>query len=106
MGLGVGVTGNRRRERTSGAAVIASRTASTSFAELIPPDVLIQSLITGIPPNEYRPHIRALLEEAPLGLLADVAYELNDRGVTPPSKTWQKMREMALSLACFRPIWH
>lgn len=106
VGLSVGVTQNRHRERSAGAAAIASRTASTSFRDQIPPDALIQSLITGIPPTEYRPHIRALLEEAPLGLLADLAYQLNDRDGTPPSQTWQTMRQMALTLACIRPIWH
>lgn len=107
VGLGVGVLGHRRRpERTQSAATIASRSASTSFKELMPPDALVESLATGLPATEYRPHIRALLDEAPLGLLADLAYELHDRLGISPSQTWRKMRDMALSLACFRAIWH
>jgi hypothetical protein len=107
VGLGVGVLGHRRRpSRTGGALAIASRTASTSFRELLPPELLVQALTTGAAASEYVPHIRALLDEAPLGLLADVAYELHDRGGAPPSQTWQTMRQMALSLGCLRAVWH
>lgn len=107
VGLGLGVLGHRRDpQRTQGAAVIAARSASTSLTEPMPPDALIDSLARGLPATEYRPHIRAILEEVPLGLLADLAYELHDRLGTPPVQTWQNMRNMATSLACLRAIWH
>jgi hypothetical protein len=66
----------------------------------------MESLVSGLPASEYRPHIRVLLEEVPLGLLADLAYELHHRLGIPPLQTWQNMRNMATSLACLRAIWH
>ena len=106
VGLSVCVLNYRRRKgHKTSAAVIASRTASTSFAEVIPPDVLMQSLSGGSAAIQYRPHIRTLLDEAPIGLLADLAYELLAQRDIPTSQTWQQMRAMALSLGCFRSIW-
>lgn len=106
VGLSVGVLNHRpRRERKTSAAVLASRTASTSFAEVLPPDVLMQSLSSGSAATEYAPHIRTLLEEAPMGLLADLAYELLDQRGIPAPQTWQKMRAMAGSLGCIRSVW-
>lgn len=105
VGLSVGVIGLRRRHGDAGAAVIASRTASTSFKEQIPPDAVSQALSTGHAPANYQPHLRTLLEEAPLGLLADLAHELHELRGTPPSQTWQQMRSMASALGCLRDIW-
>lgn len=107
VGLALGVFGNwRRREGGASAAATASRTASSSFRDPIPPDALVQALVNGVAPPEYTPHIRALLDEAPIGILADMAYELQDQLGTPPSQTWQRMRNMAASLRCLRDIWN
>jgi hypothetical protein len=107
VGLSLGVHGRRRRPKDAASvAVIAARTASTSFKDSVPPEALMQSLQTGIVPADYRPHLRALLDEAPIGLLAGLAYELHDECAVPPRETWQRMRTMAGSLACFRDLWN
>lgn len=71
----------------------------------MPPHALAESLATGIPAAEYQPHIRALLDEAPMGLLADLADEMQERRGTPAAQTWQRMRQLAATLACLRPLW-
>jgi len=107
VGLSLGILGHRRRPESPGkASVIAGRTASTSFADTIPPDALNESLKTGVAPAEYRPHLRALLDEASVALLSRLAYELHDGCGTPPRETWQKMRALAVALACSREIWN
>lgn len=109
VGLALGVLGSGNamagREEYNAAAV-AARTASTSFMKVIPPETLLQAIASGVPSSEYRPHIRALLEEGSIRLLAQLAYEVRDRHGTPASETWQSMRSMALALGCIRPIWH
>lgn len=104
LGYGLGLTGVRKRNDED-ALDAASRTASVSYAQTIPPETLRQSLLRGFISPDFIPHLRALLDEAPVGVLSAVAAQLERENDVPPKSTWQKMRQLANALGCTRPIW-
>jgi hypothetical protein len=107
VGLAIGVLGHARsRDNQASAFVFAAQTASTSYRDVIPADAVRETLLTGVVPGEYRPHVRALLDEAPLGLLARLAEELNREAGVSQLTTWQVMRKVAAEMACSRDLWH
>lgn len=107
LGFGLGVTGVRRTkdERAGSAFDSAVRSANVSYSDGMPPDALRRALLTGVMPPKYMAQLRALLDEAPLNVLSAVAAELEAENGTRRKATWQKMRQLAVSLACTRGIW-
>lgn len=105
VGLALGVLGHRRIRERGSAARNAARTASTSYGDVLKRDVLVQTIISGVVPQDFGPHIRALLDEAPIGLLAHLAYELEDESGVPVVRAWNTMRALATSLGCVRELW-
>jgi transcriptional regulator with XRE-family HTH domain len=106
LGYGIGVTGARRpKDEASNALETAARTASVSYGEPIPPETLRASLLNGVVAPACIPQLRALLDEAPIGLLSAVVSQLEHENGAPRQQTWQKMRQLAASLACSREIW-
>lgn len=55
---------------------MACTTASVSFRESMAPDELVHALLSGKVPRNRRPHLRALLEEAPRPLLEALLEEV------------------------------
>lgn len=55
---------------------MACITASVSFKETLTPDELVHALLSGKVPRSRRPHLRALLEEAPRSLLEGLVQEV------------------------------
>lgn len=106
VGLAVGVLGQRRTRRSGTAARNAAQGASTSYRDVLTPDVLVQTIMSGVVPQRFRPHIRALLDEVPIGTLANLAYDLQDEFDVPAAHTWKTMRALAVCLGCCREIWH
>lgn len=107
VGLAIGVLGHRREKDGDAKAFdFAAQTASTSYRDTVPVSAVIDTLVTGIVPGDYRPHIRTLLDEAPIGLLARLADEICRYSGIAPQMTWQVMRRVATELACSRSIWH
>ena len=104
IGLSLAVTG-RRTQRDGGAIARAARAASVSYSTEIPADELEQSLQKGVIAPGYVPQLKALLDEAPLSLLADVAAELEKKHGTRRNATWSRMRQLARALGCNRGIW-
>lgn len=104
LGFGLGVTGVRR-SKDEDALAVASRTASVSFSQPIPPETLRQSLLRGFISPDFIPHLRALLDEAPIGVLSAVAAQLERENDVRAKATWQKMRQLANALGCTRPLW-
>jgi hypothetical protein len=106
VGLSLGVFGHRRgNDRDTQAFVFAAQTASTSYRDAVPVNEVRQTLVTGLVSREYRPHIRALLDEAPVGLLARLADEVYRESGISSQATWQIMRKLAAQLACSRSLW-
>ncbi len=104
LGFAVGLVGTRRPKGQS-ALDAAARVASVPYTTELPASVLVDSFTQGVVPPGYIPHLRTLLQEAPVSLLADVADELQHLHDTPRSDTWTRMRMLAGVLQCHRRLW-
>ncbi|MBC5781374.1 helix-turn-helix transcriptional regulator [Ramlibacter sp. USB13] len=104
LGFAVGLVGTRRATDSS-ALETAARVASVPYATQVPADVLAESLKEGVVSPGYIPHLRNLLEEAPVGLLANLADELHRAHDIPDADTWKRMRMLASVLKCQRRLW-
>jgi transcriptional regulator with XRE-family HTH domain len=104
LGFAVGLVGTRR-PKGKGALESAARTASVPYTTELPAAVLLDSLRNGIVPPGYIPHLRALLQEAPVAVLADVVDELHQSHKVPKPDTWKRMRMLASVLKCDRRLW-
>ncbi len=104
MGFGVGLVGTQRPKgkRTLEAA---ARIASVPYKAELPASVLFDSISQGSVPPGYIPHLRTLLQEAPVATLADIADELERSHKVPKSDTWKRMRTLAGVLKCQRRLW-
>jgi transcriptional regulator with XRE-family HTH domain len=104
LGFAVGLAGTRRPNGKS-ALEAAARTASVPYKTQLPAGVLFDSVRNGVVPPGYIPHLRTLLQEAPVAILADLADELQQLHNVPKSDTWKRMRMLAGVLKCHRHLW-
>lgn len=108
LGYGLGVTGVRRSksdEQPGSALEVAARSGGISYGEPIPPETLRHSLMTGTVPPKHIAQLRAVFDEAPLSVLTAAAAELELQSGASRRATWQKMRQLAVVIACTRDIW-
>jgi transcriptional regulator with XRE-family HTH domain len=104
LGFAVGVVGTRHAKGKS-ALDAAARVASVPYTTELPAPILLESVRDGVVPPGYIPHLRALLQEAPIAILADIADELRQRHNVPKADTWRRMRMLAGALKCNRRLW-
>ena len=104
LGLAVGLVGTRCRKDRS-AFEAAARVASVPYTTELPATILIDSIKDGAVPPGYIPHLRTLLQEAPIAMLADIADDLQQSHDVPKPDTWRRMRMLASVLQCDRPLW-
>jgi transcriptional regulator with XRE-family HTH domain len=104
LGFALGLVGTRRPAGKS-ALEAAARTASVPYKTELPASVLLDSLKNGVVPPGYIPHLRSLLQEAPVAILADLADELQQLHKVPKADTWKRMRTLASVLNCDRRLW-
>ncbi|HSV51887.1 MAG TPA: helix-turn-helix transcriptional regulator [Burkholderiaceae bacterium] len=104
LGFAVGLVGTRR-PKGQHALEAAARIASVPYTAELPASVLFDSLKDGAVPPGYIPHLRTLLQEAPIAILADIADELQQSHDVPKSETWKRMRMLAGVLKCDRRLW-
>lgn len=104
LGFAVGLVRTRRADN-SGALEVAARLASVPYATELPAALLRDAMSEGTVPPGYIPHLRTLLQEAPVAILADAADELHALRGLPPADTWKRMRMLARVLQCDRPLW-
>jgi transcriptional regulator with XRE-family HTH domain len=104
LGFAVGLVGTRRPKDTS-ALEAAARVASVPYKAELPAAVLLESLGQGVVPPGYIPHLRTLLQEAPVAMLADLADGLQQSHGIPKPDTWKRMRLLAGVLKCDRRLW-
>jgi transcriptional regulator with XRE-family HTH domain len=102
LGLSMHVTPAHPRIRRSNqdlqadsALVLAARTASTSYHTPLPTEILKEALITCNLPKGFMPHVRSLLDEAPIDLLAAVVEELHIENNISREQIWTHMRSIA-----------
>jgi transcriptional regulator with XRE-family HTH domain len=105
LSLGVARQGKVPAPARFSALKKAAMTASVSFRSELPETQLARILRGNDPPDEFLPHIRNLLDEAPISLLASVAGELEKTQGIPRQETWSVMRSLAKQLSCTREIW-
>jgi transcriptional regulator with XRE-family HTH domain len=104
LGFAVGLVGTRHPKGKS-ALEAAARTASVPYTTELPASVLYESIKDGSIPPGYIPHLRTLLQEAPVAILADVADELQKVHDIPKADTWKRMRMLAGVLKSDRRLW-
>jgi len=104
LGFAVGLVGTRRPKDRS-ALDVAARIASVPYTTVLPASILFESIKGGTVPPGYIPHLRTLLQEAPVAVLADIADELQRLHEVPPSDTWKRMLKLASVLKCDRRLW-
>ena len=75
---------------------MACTTASVSFRETMEPDDLVHALLSGKVPRSRRPHLRALLEEAPRPLLEGLLEQVGRWA--RPGKVAGNIRKIASEL--------
>lgn len=98
---GKGASASRRASMLSRAA----RTASVSFAAPLPPAGLRKILVEGTVPPRHVPHVHALLDDAPVSLLAALAEEMHRDAGMPPQAVWQRFRQLAHQVKSRRDLW-
>jgi len=104
LGFAVGLVGTRHAKGKS-ALEAAARTASVPYTSELPASVLLDSIKDGTVPPAYIPHLRTLLQEAPVAILADLADELQKLHDVPRADTWKRMRMLASVLKSNRRLW-
>jgi transcriptional regulator with XRE-family HTH domain len=83
----------------------AAATASVSYRSAMTARQLERALLRGDTPEQIRPHLQVLLDEAPMSLLAKVVDELHlEKGIAR-AQVWSQMRRLAQDLQCFRRVW-
>lgn len=83
----------------------AAATASVSYGPVLTSKQLEGALLSGDAPEHIWPHLRALLDEAPMSLLAKVVEELHSEKGVERALLWSQMRRLAHELKCFRLVW-
>ena len=83
----------------------AAISASVSFKTPISAAQLKKILATGKMPDRYQPHVNALLDDAPVSLLASVAGQLHDESGLSRDEVWNNYRNLASMVKSFRDIW-
>ena len=104
LGFSVGLLPMRKVHKGEALAA-ASQLASVSYKKVLPVEVLHDALKQGSVPPGYIPHLRTLLQEAPIAMLAALAEDLEKFSSAPKPDTWKRMRVLAAVLKCDRPIW-
>ncbi|MES3000033.1 MAG: helix-turn-helix transcriptional regulator [Pseudomonadota bacterium] len=104
LGFAVGLVGTRRPKDRS-ALESAARIASVPYKAELPAIVLSDSIRSGVVSPGYIPHLRTLLDEAPVAILADIAEELHRLHGVPAPDTWKRLRTLAGVLKCDRRLW-
>jgi hypothetical protein len=109
IGLGLLVTRVRPpsidRSASQSPFDVAARTASTSFARILPTDALQDALCSGAVPSEFEAHLRTLLDEAPVGLLAKLVEQAHVDSGLSRHHIWVNMHQIAAQLKVRRPFW-
>ncbi len=83
----------------------AARTASVSYRDSLPLPVLRRSLLAGKADPGWMPQLHALVDEAPVSLLAAVVEQLHRESGRPRDSLWAGMRAIARELSSLRAIW-
>lgn len=109
MGLGLRVdTGQRMRppqRKPRSPLARAAATASVSYRTPLSAATLGRILESEHIPTRYVPHVHALLDDAPVSLLAAVAGQLEQEKGIPQETVWAHYRRLAGAVQSLRDLW-
>ncbi len=107
LGLSFGHLFAQRMPKKAGMSALrqASITAGVSYRGSLTPKILAAVLAGEPTPDDFRPHIRKLLNEGPVALLASVAGEMQQSHGISRIQAWVCMRKLARDLRCTRRLW-
>jgi transcriptional regulator with XRE-family HTH domain len=89
----------------SSALVRAARSASVSYRQVMAPARLRKILEAGTVAPDDAPYLHALLDDAPISLLASLAEQLRREAGMSRAQTWQHFRQLAHQVLSKRDIW-
>jgi transcriptional regulator with XRE-family HTH domain len=109
LGLTLAVPQVHRPSRTSArrrspALEVAARTANVSYRPVLTSAALRKSLMSAKTTPSVFANVRALLEEAPVAMLARVVEQLHDEAGVDRTVVWQNMRTLAREMQVNRDI--
>jgi transcriptional regulator with XRE-family HTH domain len=87
------------------ALVLASRTASVSYKELLTPEALTAALVDGHLPAHITPQVATMLDEAPLPLIVSAVEEVARHTHCPAKTLWKHLVRWAHELQSPRAVW-
>ena len=83
----------------------AARSAGVSYKTALSSTLLKNILVRGKVPKDYEPHLHALLDDAPLSLLAAVVDQVHEEAHIARDAVWRSYRELAAQVRSRRDIW-
>jgi transcriptional regulator with XRE-family HTH domain len=86
------------------ALAVVARSISTSYREVVGPELLKSMLRSGQAPEQFQPHLMALLDETPLPLVVKAIGEAATPDV-PVKKILQHLQQWAHEWKACRTIW-
>lgn len=81
---------------------MAAKTASVSYEHELAPEALEKALASGDVPLPFAPHLRHLLDEAPVPVVVMAVEETASRAHLPPRQIWRNVAKLAESLSVHR----
>jgi len=102
--LGLTLDAAERPQRQN-ALVLASRTASVSYKEVLTPEALAAALVHGQLPAHITPQVATMLDEAPLPLIVGAVEEVARRTHCPAKTLWKHLVQWAHDLQSPRAVW-
>lgn len=88
----------------SSALSITARSVSTSYRDVLTPELLSTMLRSGIAPERYQPHLMALLDETPLPVVVNAVAEAATDEV-PTKKIMGHLQRWAREWKACRDVW-
>ncbi|MDQ1812009.1 helix-turn-helix transcriptional regulator [Massilia sp. CCM 9210] len=86
------------------ALAVAARSVSTSYKDVLTPDMLAEMLRSGEAPEKFHPHLMALLDETPLSVVVKAVSEAATPEV-PAKKIMKNLRLWAKQWYVCRTVW-
>jgi len=94
LGLGFDTVSLDSRKKKRG-LWMAAKTSSVSYAGELTEEMLVHSLVTGMPPIGFEPHIRYLLDEVPISIVVMAVEETAAHENCPPAQIWNNLSQLA-----------